>query len=409
MSRFCSNIFYFNPTCDYAVANGKKSWQPNKLLQKMELDLAVLPMFFSHTADYILVDNLPSEQFLGSFKKINFPIPNFILKKDALTDKSFISLPKNKLMPWGWSPSAHKLLLPLKNSCSDDFKQSPVFNWLPEHRNLCSRKFALEILKKIIAVTDDSQILPKSFTPMVCKNRKDFETAFTKWGQIMVKAPWSSSGRGLQPIKKTPVHPKVWEKLSGIINEQGYAMAEPYLEKVIDIALEFEMKNGKVEFLGTSNFSTNEKGQYQGNYLSGMPDSLEEHILEFANSVTQKILGPLTIEIGKSDLSNFYEGYFGVDMLIYTDQNHNLKINPCLEINVRQNMGLLSLQLEKFIQPNKKGIFRTWFSPGTSFLQFKNNMEQKYPLRVSGGKIESGFFPLTEATGSSKFGSYLLV
>jgi hypothetical protein len=229
------------------------------------------------------------------------------------------------------------------------------------------------------------------------------------WGNLMIKAPWSSSGRGLQPITKTPVHPKVWEKVIGIVKEQGYAIAEPYLNKVLDLAFQFELKKGRVEFLGISNFFTNKKGQYEGNYLNGLPLELEKRVLEFADFAVCEIRRPLINAIEASEMGIFYEGVFGVDTLIYSDENDTLKINPCLEINVRYTMGLLALRLEELIHKKKNGIYRTYYQPGTSFYTFKKEMEKKYPLKILENKIESGFFALTESNETSLFGAYILV
>ena len=60
-------------------------------------------------------------------------------------------------------------------------------------------------------------------------------------------------------------------------------LAEPYLNKVLDLALQFELKKGKIEFLGISNFCTNKKGQYEGNRLNALPEVVEKRILEFAD------------------------------------------------------------------------------------------------------------------------------
>jgi hypothetical protein len=108
-------------------------------------------------------------------------------------------------------------------------------------------------------------------------------------------------------------------------------------------------------------------------------------------------------------MATFYEGVFGVDTLIYFDENQSLRINPCLEINVRHTMGLLSLRLEKLIKQNKKGVYHIYYQPGTSFFTFKKEMETQYPLRISENKIESGFFAVTDAAQDSLFGAYILV
>lgn len=403
------NIYYFNPTCDYAIANQNSNWQSNKILQKMEADLSALPLFFGDKNDFILVEKLPSPEFIDSLRKLDIDIPNFILRKEAMNNPDFIQLRKNILKPWGWSPAAHKFLSPLKNSCSVEFQQSLVYNWKPEHREITSRKFALGILKQLQSTLKTDFILSSEQTPIICTTQNDFETAIKQWGKVMTKAPWSSSGRGLQPITKTPVHPKVWEKLMGIVKEQGFAVSEPLLNKALDLALLFEIKKGKVEYLGTSYFYTNNKGQYEGNYLNGLPSGIDKRIVDFAKYTIEEIRQPIIYALENSKMATFYEGVFGVDTLIYYDENNKLKINPCLEINVRHTMGLLSLRLEKLISENKKGVFSTYFQPGKSFHDFKKEMEKKHPLKITDNNIESGFFALTDAQQDSLFGAFILV
>ena len=225
----------------------------------------------------------------------------------------------------------------------------------------------------------------------------------------MIKAPWSSSGRGLQPITKTPVHPKVWEKINGIITDQGYVMVEPLLNKAFDLAFQFEMKKEKIKYLGVSNFITDKKGQYQGNFLNGLPLDLPFQLTEFITSIPETILPPLIKILESSALAKLYEGNFGVDTLIFWDENKNLKINPCLEINVRQNMGLLSLQLEKLIYYGIKGIFSTYYDPRKSFFEFARKMETQFPLTITNRKIKKGFFPLTDFNENTMFGAYILI
>lgn len=409
MPELLPDIFFFNPTCEFAIANNSPNWQPNKLLQKMEDDLSSLPLFFGKKEDFVVVNRTPSDDFISSLKQLGIEPTGFILKTEALADIDFINLPKNRLLPWGWSPAMHKLFNPLKESCSDAFKQSVIADWKPEHREFTSRKFASEILLNVLPTLKSHLTFSESFIPKICTSQNDFETALKQWGEIMVKAPWSSSGRGLQPITKTPVHPKVWEKVLGIIKEQGFAIAEPFLKKVFDFSFQFEIKQGKVQFLGISKFSTNKKGQYEGNFLNGIPEIFEKQLLEFIETAIDEILQPLTDTLENTKLTTFYEGVFGVDTLIFTDNNNQLKINPCLEINLRHTMGLLSLKLEKLIYKNKKGIYRTFFQPGTSFFDFKKVMEKKYPLKTSENKLESGFLALTDAQKDTLFGAYILV
>lgn len=403
------NIYLFNPTCEYAVANGRASWQPNRLFQKMEEDLGSLPLFFARPNDVILVQKIPPPQFLKNLQELNIIPPLFLQSDKIRTNHEFINQPKNRLLPWGWSPAAHKLLNPLKPSCSPAFLQSPTANWKPEYREIYSKKFALNILKTLLPELPPEKVLPRQLIPQVCTTKPEIENLFKKWGKIMVKAPWSSSGRGLQRVTKTPVVEKVWEKLLGIICDQGYVIVEPLLNKVLDMAFQFEIKNGNISYLGISRFLTDEKGQYQGNFLNGWPDNLDSETTKFAEKLPEMIVNPLKTAIENSLLATFYEGNFGVDTLIFRDQQNKLRVNPCLEINVRQNMGLLSLHFEKLISLGKKGVFKTRYQPGKSFAEFAEEMKKKYPLKLNNSKIESGFFPAIPVSPATQFGAYILV
>lgn len=400
------NIYLFNPTCEYAVANGNASWHPNKILQKMEADMATLPLYFAEKNDIVIVPELPSREYNDRLQSIGITPPVFKTEKDLSNNPPSAI---NELCPWGWSPAVHKRLEHLKPQCSPVFKNAPVYMWKPSSRALYSKKFALQLLKKIIEKHPSPNFIGENEITEVCEKRDQIEMLLAKWDKLMVKAPWSSSGRGLQPITKQPVHDKVWEKLLGIVKEQGYAIVEAFQNKELDLAFQFELKAGEIQFRGTSNFSADKKGQYLGNSLNGLPDDLDGDVKDFAKEMSEVIIPALKEEIGKSELAKNYEGYFGVDTLIFKDKNGVLKINPCLEINVRFNMGLLSLYLEKVLDSTKKGRFHMYYNPKKRFADFCQKMSHDYPLVLENQKIVSGFFPLTAYSDNTEFGAYVLV
>lgn len=375
----------------------------------MESDLATLPMFLANPGDHILVDQLPNKSWLDEVQCLNFISPAFMTKSEALFNPIYVRSQRNELKPWGWSPAAHKLLHPLKNTCSAKFKSSPVFDWDPDQRNFYSKKYGNTILNRLLDQFPNEVFIAQHQTAKICTLKKEIEKCLKDWGKLMIKAPWSSSGRGLQPITKTPIHEKVWEKILGIVKEQGYVMVEPYLDKQFDLAFQFNIENGNVNFLGISTFSTDKKGQYQGNYLNGLPDNLEREIQQFAAHLPSKIVEPLLSVLQNSELAKKYKGNIGVDAMVFSTIDGKLRVNPCLEINVRQNMGLLSLHLEKFIVAGKKGMFKTWYGGGKSYLEFTEAMKKKHPLNLRNSRIQSGFLSLTEARLTSQFGAYILV
>ena len=156
-----------------------------------------------------------------------------------------------------------------------------------------------------------------------------------------------------------------------MIREQDYVIAEPLLDKVLDMAFQFKTAKGKIEYLGVSRFFADEKGQYQGNFLNGWPDistgklfpAVAPEISRFAETLPEIIIPHLISAMESSIFPQFYEGNFGVDILVFRDENGELQVNPCLEINVRQNMGLLSSGL-KILFPGQNGHFQNFLSAG---------------------------------------------
>ncbi len=398
-----NDIYFFNPTCDFAIANGSPNWQPNQLLQKMEEDLDLLPAYLATPDDGILLYNTPADSFLSDFQKAEFNFPIFIQRNNRNQANQI-----NRIKPWGWSPAAHKQTEYLKNLCSDEFSVSPVFKWNPEIKHFYSRSFAATVLAEVLKHLKTVNILPQNCLPKVCKTETDVENALNCWEKVMLKAPWSSSGRGLQPITKTPVHQKVWEKINGIIRDQGFVLAEPLLNKVHDLAFLFDLEKGNIRFTGTSHFFTDKNGKYEGNFLNGASKPGFQEVNIFIEKIQARVLPALISALQNSKLPVVYEGPFGVDMLIYRDENDELFINPCLEINLRYTMGFVALKTEKLLAEKSKGVFRIFFEPGKSFLSFSNEMRAKHPLKIKESKIESGFLALTEPTPEKKFGAYLL-
>ena len=89
-----ANIYYFNPTCELAVANGSFSYQPPLLLQEMERDLSALPFAFCTENDFVLTENHPSDDFLQKMRIVGFALPRFccIAELEAFPDGTFESI-----------------------------------------------------------------------------------------------------------------------------------------------------------------------------------------------------------------------------------------------------------------------------------------------------------------------------
>ncbi|MBN2596289.1 MAG: hypothetical protein JXR82_05845 [Marinifilaceae bacterium] len=400
-------IFIYNPTCEMAIANGTVSFMPNKTLTKFEQDLDVLPMFFADKMDTVLVHQLPDQRFINLLTKAGLSLPNFKPLSAALADSEFIKMPKGSLHPWGWSPRIHHILKPFKESCSINFLNQPNAFWKEEHRELYCRKKALEVVKEAINCSKNSLFINIDQTAQICTSVSEVENLMNKWKQIVIKAPLSSAGRGIQILRYATLNESIIQSINGILASQSYVMVEPFLNKVFDFSLQYYCNGkGELDYLGLGFFETDSKGQYLSNYLGGIPSEIkalltENKILELQTCIS-KILSD-------SDIATNYTGYFGVDCMLVLNREEKLRIHPCLEINLRYNMSTLALFLNKNIRSGSKGNFKIFNQFKASFDQFHLEMMKKHPLEIQDGKWVNGYLPLVSPFQNKTFGAYILL
>ena len=408
--RMKPDIYLFNPTCELAVANCSVNYMAPAQLRKFENELSTLPWILASSQDIILVDKVPSQQFTDQLETAGFSHPIFQPLESALSDTTFISAEKGFLFPWGWSPAAHKLLSPLKPGCCPDFINSPVAEWHDVHCELYSRKSALTILERIINEYHLGNILSLTDIPEICTSHEQIIALQHKWGKVVVKAPWSSSGRGLQILRPNEYNQTNHQVITGYLKQQGFVIVEPWHNKILDLSFQFfSFGNGKIEYRGLTTFSTDHSGRYIGNYLQELPPDLTPELKEFLSENLDEVKLALTKKLTFSDYSTGYYGWFGVDALIFRSPDGKLKFHPCLEINCRFTMGAVALNLRNHLREQSVGEFRITHGKEGDFAQFCEEMTCKEPLIADSGNIVSGFLPLTPPLPDNSFGAYLSI
>ena len=68
-------------------------------------------------------------------------------------------------------------------------------------------------------------------------------------------------------------------------------------------------------------------------------------------------------------------------------------------------MGILSMKIQKKIHPDSTGYFEIY--QGKDYSDFVKNSAKKHSPLVMNGKLQSGFYPLTEVKPNSCFGAYV--
>ena len=167
----------------------------------------------------------------------------------------------------------------------------------------------------------------------LCHTFEEVEEAIDKHGEALLKAPWSSSGKGL--MKAGSEQWKAWAKR--ILKTQGSLVVERFLHKITDFALEFWLDGkGGVEYRGLSLFYTNERGAYLGNWVA--PEG--QKLAWLAQYIPLQYLQEIR-KWWEERLSRFdYSGPVGIDMMLAGEG-----ICPCIEVNWRMTMGLVSCML----------------------------------------------------------------
>ena len=402
-----STIFYFNPTCELAVVNGSFSYMPPLLLQEMESDLSILPFVFGTEDDYILTENPPSTMFVQRLKDAGFVLPRFcsLTELESLPSGSF-----DNICPWGWSPAAHFKLKNLKEKCSSEFRKSPVYNWRKEHRILYERSTSLDFLNRLLKNNPPDWFIDQSLTGVPATSCEEIEILLLKIQKpLVIKAPVSSSGRGIQIIRKTKLSDSNKQWISGILKQQNYLIIEPYLEKLSDLSFQFLIKDhAEIDYLGYSVFETNSNGQYKSTTIHPALEIILQpedfSVLGEKINITARILMEA---LKKSVYVRHYRGYVGIDSILFRKEDR-LMIQPCIEVNCRVNMGIINLMLEEKIYQGSSGKFELSIGKPGHFNDFTKEQSRFFPLHFSKGKISSGFLPLVEPDPKKKFGAYAL-
>lgn len=395
------SVYVFNPDYDMAMANFTPYYKAPAEIIRMAADLSVLPVWFADEGCGVKVDGLERvELFYCQLLEVCRTEESW--KKcfrwagsTGWTDK-WISA---HYMPWGWTPSlVHRLR---QEGVEDCYLLS--FEKLCRIRYLSSRQRCLEVLPAFsgwIGICGEMKW---------CTGLQEVEDFIYAKGNVILKAPWSGSGRGLWKVSTESWNPSLSGWVSRILKVQGGIMVEPIYDKVVDFAMEFIADEEGVRFCGYSYFETDVHGNYKANCL--MSNSAIEEKLSHYVSVDLLCKVRDTLEQVLSHLlGQDYQGYLGVDMMVCRE-GQGFRIHPCVEINLRMNMGVLSRILyDRYVHPLSEGeyVVEHYTCDGAA-LSFHRDMVKDYPLEWKEQKIEKGYLPLTPVRKDTRFQAYLLV
>ena len=383
MKRFAA----FNPEHDLALANGDAHYLAPRNIREMAHDLAPL-------MDYLEWDT-----------------------------------------PWGWDAAVashlHKSGIPRQ--------ELPTDAMLAALRTRSERITAHHLLLQMLPLS--VHLIGESY---VCRSLDDIKTYATQHSHLLLKAPLSGSGKGLRHLNLNDNHPssrrstsaltstlkKIESWADALIRRHGYLTAEPYYDKVQDFAMEFCVTDGQCHFIGHSLFTTDTHGRYDSNLLLSdadiearlseyIPRSVLHDVRHFVEAHTELIV-PAEWDTSRFPIT------FGIDMMIvniigqqpiHPDgnsqlriQNSEFKLHPCVEINLRCNMGIVAHEVRRHLMaPEATGIYRLALFPYHAALQaFDEEQRSLYPALYRDGLLVQGYHLLTSIEGDTRHLAYII-
>lgn len=323
-----NRLFLFNPENDIALGSGLARITPPKMARLLHLGGEALPVWLAQKGDYILAPDIIDKEF-ETAEQLGVTLV-----------RSAKGLDISELCPWGWSLDACNQF---EKAGVDEKLVDLHRNRMDAHRELSHRRSSL-ILKKILHL--DAYELHDT-EAVEAKNIDDAKTFISSVGAAFVKAPWSCSGRGVFRVDIN-TFPENSARILGCIKQQGSVIIEKALDKVIEFAMLFNynpaLAASKVCFVGYSMTKTAENGRYLGNVVAPQ-NEIKDTLVSFVSresliAIRRAVCSALPLLLGDT-----YSGPLGIDMMIYRDSAGAIKVNPCIEINLRYTMGFVARNL----------------------------------------------------------------
>lgn len=280
--------------------------------------------------------------------------------------------------PWGWSLATKQRY----KQMGVPEEELPSDEWLNHYRQLSSREFACTYIKDMLQELNDPRLLGHEMTfhtqlPTTTFSiegeglKKVASEGLGREASYIFKSPWSSSGRGVFVSNQTDE--ATIKRLQGYLNTQGgFVMDKFYANKALDFAMEFMIcddvtndknvnKDAHVTFLGYSVFNAADSGAYGYNYVESkeslrkripIDDDILNTLIDYHRTHLSTLFPPVTHALSGKGLGDRGRIPVGIDMILCSDGT----IHPCIEINLRMNMGILAIKLWERFQQEKMTI-----------------------------------------------------
>lgn len=334
-------LHIFNPDHDIALAVDRERFTAPRAALRLRRDLGFLPMLWAEPGDVVLADDVAAAH--RALRQLGTASEARLIDRHELAECA-VAGKLSAVCPWGWDAALRRDLM--DSGVPERLLPSP--SQLHAIRAMSHRAWAAgHLLPRLRA-------LPGTVGEAFEVHSADEVTGLlAKYEKIVVKEPWSSSGRGVRYVfgrtadgsEDLGPEPPLKNWIANVVARQGSIMVEPYCDKLMDFGMEFTSDGqGTARYLGLSLFHTM-NGAYVGNILEREDRKMEILSQLIDTSLVERLQSAICDEMGAL-LKGHYAGCFGVDMMVVRGDGQTM-VHPCVEVNLRCTMGHVALALSR--------------------------------------------------------------
>ena len=314
-------IYLFNPEHDLALAHGAHNYTAPPFARQLRHDLRLLPAWVAPAGSYIAI---PDDCSVDEDRRW---LQNHHLDITPVPISQIADLGDCRIHPWGWDATLRHQLQ--QAGVSPDYLPSDEqLDWI---RRLSHRRTSIAV----------HQALGNAFSPcpVELSTVNEVNAFMRQHPGCYLKMPWSGSGKGIYRVIDPTGDNHVPRWIAGALHRQGSLLCEVGLDKVQDFAIECNCRDGHTMLIGYSLFDSDFHSQFGSGRVAPM-DELHVMLLRLYPGLDPVIAQVLmTID---DLIAPHYNGYLGVDMMLYRDSDGNMALNPCVEVNLRMTMGMVT-------------------------------------------------------------------
>ena len=314
-------VYLFNPEHDLALAHGAHNYTAPPFARQLRHDLRLLPAWLAHAGSFIAVpDDVPIDKdrlwlLDQGFDVIPVPI------------SQIAALGPCRIRPWGWDAALRYQLF--QAGVMPEYL--PTDEQLDEIRRLSHRRTSVAV----------HQALGEAYSPCPVEldTQEDVVAFMNEHLGCYLKMPWSGSGKGIYRVIDPKGDQHVLRWIEGALRRQGSLLCEVGLDRVQDFAVECACRDGKTRVTGYSVFDSDFHSQFGTGRVAPM-EELHRFLLERCPALDRVVEDVLKALDGI--VAPHYDGPLGIDMMLYRDKSGAIALNPCVEVNLRMTMGMVT-------------------------------------------------------------------